>query len=633
MTVRTILLPDCRVIAGYFSRDDILSTQTRTVWSSEMKAEASSSVEIMPAARGLDAQILSEQVRLIYKQGPTLAGGATCAAFVTGFFLWSETTVSIICLWLAGICCAGLVRIRMFRQYWSASEGIHSARRWGQYFALGSFFSGSVWGLWPFLFYSSYSADYLLLVSTIFAGMIAVLATSGSVYLPAFYAFAVPLITPLIFFHVNSANPLLVSTGWLLVMFFFVNLSLAIRGNRHYCELIEARFRNTELMRQLAREKWVAETAVVSKNRFIATASHDLRQPLHAISLFAAALGNTKVNSKQASIVSDIERSTEALNQLFDSLLDVSRLEADTIEVGETRFALQPLFDTLSTDFIAAAAAKGISLSLPESDAIVRTDRMLLERILRNLLSNAVRYTHEGGVRVVVETVGDQHVCVSVVDSGVGIARDELELVFDEYHQVQGNTVEQQHGMGLGLSIVKGLCEKLDLRLRVESEPGVGSRFELQLGTAIDCDDLLGRTNHLPGKSLAARILVIDDERSILDATEILLQNWGCEVITASDKAETLRAIADNNAPPDFLLSDYRLPGDESGIDVVHLVRDWLGCEVPAVIITGDTSPERLAEVAASGLPLLHKPLVASDLKFCIQEMVTKYRSNLDIAI
>ncbi len=565
----------------------------------------------------LQNRIVSEQIRLIYKQGPVLAVGAGCAAIMATFFLWhAEPNVTLL-FWLAAVFCTSLFRALIFRCYWQDVNRDRANSKWGCMFAWGSFFAGVVWGLWPVLFYAAYDPAYLLLISSIFAGMIAVLATSGSMYLPAFYAFAIPLVFPLAAFHVASGVHFLSWTGWLLVMFFFVNMALAIRGNKHSCELISARFHNTELMMQLSDEKVVAERAVVAKNQFIAAASHDLRQPLHAMSLFVSALGNTRLTSRQTMIATDLEKSVGSLKRLFDSLLDVSMLEANTLQPRVADFPIQELLDVMHNELLAEAECRQLTLQLQASDLIVRSDRILLERIMRNLLTNALRYTKKGGVSVSFEPMSGDQIVMKVCDSGIGIATEDLQCIFDEYRQIRKPDV-RQGGMGLGLAIVRGLCDLLGHNLSVVSRLDYGTEFSLTLPLGhkqgITTEERVLQTSLT--QSLC--VLLIDDEQSILDATSGMLRDWGCEVLCATGPLHALELLAKTNSTPDFILTDYRLEDRQTGIEVVECVREWMNLEIPALVITGDTSPERLAEVSASGLPIMHKPLLAEELKSVI---------------
>lgn len=620
----------------------------------------------------LQQKIVREQVRLIYKQGPTLSlGAAAAAACIT--FLATKSDASVMhALWLLVVAISALLRLLLFR-FFSRENGVSSdpdadCRQWGRKFAMGSMLAGIVWAAWPVLFYANCSTEYLLMISALFAGMVAVLASSGSVYLPAFYCFAVPLCFPMAYYHVTSGVEVLAWTGWLLVMFFFVNLALALRGNRHYAALIEARFRNSDLMRQLAAEKQLAETAVREKNSFIAAASHDLRQPLHALSLFVASLQRGRLSERQLATVNDMQKSCSALNEHFNGILDVSRLDSDSIPVIKGCESVISLLRFLESDFRADADEKGIGLilDLPAQPLYIDTDRLLFERVLRNVVGNAIRFTRIGGVTIKLryrltdnglmepglddidlpQTAGEM--VLTVADTGPGVPLHEQPLIFNDYHR--GANGATAAGLGLGLAIVKRLCRLLNMTLQLESKPGEGCKFHIT-SPVTQCahpevqprvaeanqlqklnSDANSRTVNLPPTDITLEgqagdasvcdrtlenctILVIDDEPAILAASKSILASLGAGTLLANGLSEAKEAIAEQASPPDVIVCDYRLPGEFNGVEIVEKLRHQCGIDIPACIITGDTSPERLRVVSASGLPVLYKPLSATQLE------------------
>jgi len=443
-------------------------------------------------------------------------------------------------------------------------------------------------------------------------------------------------------------------------MFFFVNLSLALRSNRQYRDLFETRISNQALLQQLEQEKCNAEMAVEQKNSFIAAASHDLRQPMHALGLLIAALSRTGLSDKQTVIMSDMMNSSRTLNDHFNAILDISRLESDQVEINREVFLLDDMLKRLVTEFATGLDGKPVKLSINNQfpDAKLQTDRLLFERVLRNLLSNAVRFTERG--QIWFEVCPQQHngLMLSVCDSGVGIAEAELDSIFVEYRRGSGS----QGGLGLGLSIVQKLCMLLGVTVDVSSRVASGTRFVLSLPeclvkipsqdgksqgvvAAADCtlpksrllrddrysgndnaDVSAGSAQSLVTATVAASVqpvvLVVDDEPDILIASKHLLDSLGIGVVTAHDAQSALVVLAQLSVTPALVLCDYRLANAETGVDVIILIRDWCDCEVPACIITGDTSRERLAAISKCGLPLLHKPLSADAVEQCLRDML-----------
>ena len=562
----------------------------------------------------LDEQIYHEQIRLIYNQGPVLVLGATaCAALIT-LFLWSHVPQSTLLVWLGAVGLSALLRIQVIRAYLRAGERARRRRHWGYFFWLGTLSAGCIWGAWPLMFYHLYNTEYLLLISTVFAGMVAVSAASGSIYLPSFLSFSMPLAIPLALTHLFSGSDSLALTGLLLLVFLVVNYFLAARGNRQYRELIGARFENQALMSRLEAEKTIAQRAVVAKSRFLAAASHDLRQPLHALGLFLGALRRHESDPRQLEVIDDMGKSAEALNGLFNSLLDVSRLDAEIIEFNPSHMPVRDLFDGLRAQFVQQAEEKGLELVVESSDCVLYTDAILFERVLRNLLANAVQYTRAGSITLGCAAGDDGCRVVTLADTGVGIPSEARDDVFSEYYQLNNPERDRGKGLGLGLAIVRRLCELMDLPLAMESREGVGTTFRIEVPGG---DPAQVRRRRSEPIALAARgrcVLVIDDESQVLQSMRHVLEGFGCRTLLAESARDALRVMTLAERIPDLILSDYRLRGDLTGVDAIEAIRESLERDVPAVIITGDTSPERLKEVKLSGLELLHKPVATDEL-------------------
>ncbi len=576
-----------------------------------------------------EQKIRAEKIRLIYHQGPVLVFGSTFCALMVASFLWGSLPKSGLLLWFGAISLTSILRYLIIRAYRRSDDAARQDPAWGQLFWLGTLVAGVIWGMWPLMFYSLYNTEFLLLISTIFAGMVAVSAASGGIYLPAFLSFSVPLIVPLAIAHLMSKTDTLVLTGGLLMMFLAVNYFLATRGNRQNEALLRAQLRNRELMESLEEEKAIAERAVVAKSRFLAAASHDLRQPLHAIGLFLSALRRRESNPEQLSIINEMSQSADALNGLFNSLLDVSRLDAEIIDFNPEHHALVDLFDRVRSTFIQQAESKGLELEVNASSSVVYTDTILLERILRNLVSNAVQYTDSGRISLVCMTDTDGNPVITLSDTGSGIPLSERDDVFSEYHQLNNPERDRSKGLGLGLAIVRRLCELMDVPLIMESTVGVGTSFRLTV-PAGDPEKVNGTIESLardePPQRSGSVVLVIDDEKAVLQSMRTTLEDCGCVVLLAESARDALKSMSVADQVPDLVLSDYRLRNEESGLDAISVVRESIDKEVPAVIITGDTSPSRLKEIDASGIPVLHKPVDTADLLDLVGKLLPKSR-------
>lgn len=375
------------------------------------------------------------------------------------------------------------------------------------------------------------------------------------------------------------------------------------RAQEHLVSQIEAA---TGALRQRTDE---AERANMAKMRFLAAASHDLRQPIHAQGLFLDVLSRTELDAVQRDLVAKMAASVDASAEMLNTLLDFSRIEAGVVEPQVRPFRLQPLLDKIDAEFGPLAVAKGLVFRTREAGAAVQSDPALVELVTRNLVSNAIRYTERGGVLVACRRRGEA-VWLEVWDTGIGIAPEQQQEVFREFHQL-GNPERDRHkGLGLGLAIADGLTRTLGHRLWLESVPGRGSVFRLALPLAQSTfvDD---RVEAIGGatSSIHARVLVIDDDETVREGMARLLEDWGCTCVAVETIEEALAAA--RRQRPDVVISDYRLREQRTGSEAIAALRAELGADLPALLVTGDTAPERLRESAAANVPLLHKPVSA----------------------
>lgn len=364
------------------------------------------------------------------------------------------------------------------------------------------------------------------------------------------------------------------------------------------------------------------ERASRAKSRFLAAASHDLRQPLQAVNLLVAALKPTMTDAESAEIISAIEDSLRATNDLLDALLDVSRLDAGALKARPRPIYVSDLLDRMTAEFAGAARDKGIQLRVVASSAAIRSDPPLLDRILRNLVANAIRYTERGRVLVGCRRRGDQ-VRIEVWDTGIGIPGDKLDAVFEEFYQLGNPERDRTRGLGLGLAVVDRVAKLLGHPIEVRSEVAKGSVFAVTVPSA-DAADAAGPGPPAPPERLAgAFVLAIDDDAVQLDAMARLFRRWGCDVLTATSAADALARLAGRSAP-DVVIADYRLRDEANGAEAIEAVRDLFGRAVPGLILTGDTEPSRLAGAKASGFPLLHKPIDSDRLRDALQAVLAR---------
>jgi len=411
-----------------------------------------------------------------------------------------------------------------------------------------------------------------------------------------------------------AALAFLVLVGWILVDRFVQALNAAERSNVELEERVSEKSAALALQLERTQEaRDAAEQADRAKSRFLAAASHDLRQPLHALGLFAARLPEHVRDDEGARLAERIGHSVESLDGLLSSLLDISKLDANAIEPHPQAVALDTLFGRLAGEFAPLALERGLRIAVVPTRRVVRSDPILLERILRNLVDNALKHTREGGVVVGTRARGGR-VAIEVHDSGPGIAASERERIFEEFYQIGNVERDRSRGLGLGLAIVRRLADLLGHRIEVDTHVGRGSVFRV----VVDRDDPARipapAAAAVPAGSLAGRrVLVIDDEEEVRAGTETVLRSWGCDFVGAADADGALLAV--DGRAPDAIVADWRLASGATGGDAIARIRGAFGRPIPAVIVSGAGAPDDLARIKAAGVPLLHKPVAPAKLR------------------
>ncbi len=365
-----------------------------------------------------------------------------------------------------------------------------------------------------------------------------------------------------------------------------------------------------------------AEEANLAKSRFLAAASHDLRQPIHALGMFVGALRARVTDAEATRIIDHIDDSLHTMGELFSSLLDVSRLDAGIVQPRLEVFAIQPLLERVHREFQEAAQEKGLKLVLHSCSLHVHSDPMLLGRIVRNLVANAVRYSESGRVVIGCGRRSGK-LSIQVLDTGSGIATEHRDLIFQEFYQIGNDERDRNKGLGLGLAIVRRLTTLLETPLRLRSSVGKGSAFSIDVPIAIAVPFVPAREDlREPAFAMRGLILIVDDEATVLRAMQNLLTSWGLDVITAGSCNEMLAQLASCDVRPRLIICDYRLRDGERGINVIRRLQSEYNDDIPGVLITGDTAPDRLKEAQESGFVLLHKPVPNARLRATLSSLM-----------
>ena len=375
-----------------------------------------------------------------------------------------------------------------------------------------------------------------------------------------------------------------------------------------------------ESQRALAAQE-AAEKADRDKSRFLAAASHDLRQPLHAMGLFLESLQRSPLNDHQLTVLGHAHAASGAAAEMLTTLLDYSRLEAGVVKVRPDAFAVQPLLTALEQEFGVQADTAGLVYRTRETSAAAFADRSLVGLVMHNFISNALRYTAKGGVLIACRTRG-KRLALEVWDTGPGIPRSQWDNIFKEFHQLGNPERDRRKGLGLGLAIVQRLAREMNTSVEVLSQPGRGSVFRLWLdrwqGALEDDTAPAPDTVSLVG----LKVLAIDDDEAVRLGMQSLLHSWGCQCITAESSADAIECLED--ITPDIIITDFRLRHEETGKQVLQALRAYLGTSVPAIIMTGDTSPQRLRDAQSTSALLLHKPVSTGQLRDAMVQLITQ---------
>ena len=373
----------------------------------------------------------------------------------------------------------------------------------------------------------------------------------------------------------------------------------------------------------LQNAKFDAERANKAKSVFLASASHDLRQPLNAMQMYIAAL-QSKVKDKEIlRIIEDINSVSISTARLLNALLDVSELEVGAIKPRHEIFSVNNILISIFQSFLPLAKDKELDFRIVPSSLYVRSDPALLERILGNFMSNAIRYTNKGSVLIGCRKRGDK-VSVEVWDTGCGISDDQMSLIYEDFYQVENKERDRGKGLGLGLALAKRLADSLEHTIDSKSSLGSGSCFSVSVDLAENKADKNQSEIFMNIMNLSGiNILLVEDDIDVLKATKQLLESWGCKVKTARNKDEVMNIIKENPYNnPDIILADNRLPGDSSGIDITYLIQEKLQASIPCVIMTGDVERNHVQSIIDQGFPVLLKPIQPAKFRAMLSHLI-----------
>lgn len=584
-----------------------------------------------------------DHIRALYVQTPaTLTGNLVGMGLMAAIFGPLADPRHMVA-WLAVAAVLWLLRLAHYLRFRHQPEADGGTLRvWRRSWMALVLAQGALWGVAVWLFWGLgtpyHVVALILIVYSYCLGSVQLLATQSRVFLAFISLVLVPTIVRI---ASDGSQPWHLQLAVILTLLFGITVLMARTYGSALGQAITLKARTDELAARLRAEMGVtedarraaeearraAEAANRAKTQFFAAASHDLRQPLHAMGLFAEALRQRSHDAEVASLVNSINESVDALEGLFGELLDITRIDTGGVDVNPAPVRLKDVFQRLRLHFEPVAFEKGLMLSFRGGQHVAHADPVLLERVLRNLVSNAIRYTDDGGV-LVSARLRRGRLLLQVWDSGIGIPETSLPRVWEEFFQVQGNRpleAHQRKGLGLGLAIVKRLAWLMEAPISVRSRTGHGTVFNLEvpLGKAprSTADALPGGVKLPLGLTLDGRfIIVVEDEAAVREGLVVVLQAWGARVI-AFDTVEALEAwlATPGIEPPDLQLVDYRLPLGRTGIEALVALRGrWPERRLPAIVITGSTMGGHEDEAVRHDYHLLIKPVLPNKLRAMI---------------
>ncbi len=579
-----------------------------------------------------------EHTDLLHRQVPLVLGGQLLTGSLLVLVLWgTEIGHQHLLGWLAALWGISGLRWLDTRRYWADATRYSRLAHWRRRFVLGAALSGVTWGYIGWAFFLP-TLDALFPIALVLPTLVALSVPSVGVYFPAHLIFNLLTLLPFLARTLMEESPLFLFQAFPLIVTMVASLIFALRQQATIRELIQLRFDNLDLLDQIRQENAItvqarqqAEDANAAKSRFLAAASHDLRQPIQALELFVTVLQEELAEGRAAphALVEKIAASSENLGMLLDSLLDLSRAEAGSLPLDLRDLPLQPLFERIQAEFTDQAAARSLRLRVVPTSALVHSDAAALERILRNLVANALRYTERGAILVACRRRGGQ-LHIEVRDSGIGIAAEQQQAIFGEFYQVGNPERDRRKGLGLGLAIVAALTRQLGYEVSVRSAPGRGSTFSFLVPPASGLAKIERAIPESGDRLRGLTIAIIDDDPEVRDALATLTARWGCHPVAGSDAEAIIHAFAASERPaeaPAVIVADLRLQAQRSGPDEARRLHHHFDRAIPTLIITGDTT---IDETLVGDLPVLRKPVQGLRLRARIDALLASHQGPIE---
>lgn len=528
---------------------------------------------------------------------------------------WQYVSVSALFGWLLLACSAtGFFVYALNRPI----EKLEKSERW-EYWAISAHFVTAVpWGIFTLLFLDT--SGYLHVVwllciyTAVMSGSLATNISSQASYC----AFVIGITIPFFIKLMSSGEQQFMVLGVMIGVYAVMMCFLAKNCNVLFKKSVVSSFENLDLVQKLSEEKEVAEKATRAKTQFLASASHDLRQPLNAINLFVGTLKTAKTKRTQEELIQKVDASLVGLNKMLHGLLDISKLDAEATENVPRDLPLSTLCDLLIEEYEKTTAVR--LTSKVDDTVFVFADQSILYRVVRNVLDNAVKYTQEGEIEILAEPKREM-VCLQITDTGIGIPNSDIESVFQEFKQLNNPERDREKGLGLGLAIVDRLSKIAGFKLAIESVVNHGTVVSIDL--PIGKKPMTSQTTFKDVSNLIGKyVVVIDDEVNILDAMRGTLEEWGCTVLASASQSDAITTLVESNIVPDCIVSDLRLRNNENGLDAISAIRDEYNLDIPAILITGDTAPEKISKTYNANVAVMFKPIDVQQLRETLLSLI-----------
>jgi len=567
----------------------------------------------------------NEILILLYEQFPALLAGlftSTTAIFVY-FKIFQETEANAFTLhlWYATFLVLILLRYFLYKAFQKEKPHLKKTTPWKWLFSLGVVFSGVLTGITPIIFLSDVNSVDTIFLSIIIFGTISGSLAALSSHLASYYLYTILTISPLSYLLFQTGEQFTI-IAFTLIIFSLAHMFYARNIFKLNMASIEQRFENDSLIFQLKEQTKTAEKANLDKSRFLAATSHDLRQPLHSLSLFLEVLQTTLSNQKQKELMKKTKLSQEALVQQLNAIIELTQIDAGHVPVNNQKLDLKPFITNICDEFQLSARKSGCLIEYKIEDDTVDTDPLILSRITRNLISNAIQHCPNCRISIYTKTSSKTKQLI-FKDNGPGIPLDKQKHIFSEFYQLNNPERDRNKGVGLGLSIVKRFTQLLDMPITLKSEPGAGSEFMLTLNNIVINDELNTprTTTTEPLKVIdteltGINVTLIEDDDAIRDAMTQTLTLWNCNLLSFKDSEEAMQIHKKTSTPkPDLIISDYRLLNNHNGLVAIQTLRKHYKKTIPAILISGDTTEQLKKSAKNHNIIVLYKPVQSQALK------------------